>query len=254
MTLGLIGKVVIITGGASGIGRATALAFAQEGCKVVVADVSVEAGEATVQSIQTGGGDAIFIKTDVSKASDVRDLVSKTVSYYGKLDCAFNNAGIEGKRATTAACTEENWDRVMDINLKGVWLCMKYQIPHLRQQGGGVIVNMASVAGLSSGLQGYAAYCASKHGVVGLTKLAAVEYAKTGIRINAICPGFIETPLLKGDPEQFSTLQAWVSNVVPTGRFGTPEEVAKAVVWMCSDQTTFMNGHTLVVDGGFVAQ
>lgn len=254
MALGLVGKVVIVTGGGSGIGRSACLAFAEEGCKVVVADIGEPSGEETVRLIQAMGGDAIFIKTDVSQAVDVKNMVAKTVAYYGALDCAFNNAGIDGGRATTVACTEENWDRVININLKGVWLCMKYQIPYLREQGGGVIVNMASIAGLGSGLQGYPAYCASKHAVVGLTKAAAVEYARTGIRINAICPGFIDTPLLKSDMTQFSRLESWVTSVVPAGRFGMPEEISKAVVWMCSDQTSFMNGHAMVIDGGFVAQ
>ncbi len=253
MVLKLEGKVALVTGGGSGIGRATALVFAREGAKVVVADVLTEGGEETVQRIKEAGGKAIFVKTDVSKAAEVMALVDSAVSTYGKLDCAFNNAGIEGNMAPTADCTEENWDRVIAINLKGVWLCMKYEIPEMLRQGSGAIVNTASVAGFV-GFQGLPAYCASKGGIIQLTRAAALEYATRGIRVNAVCPGVIRTPMVdritggKPDAEaQFTALE-------PIGRMGAPEEVAEAVVWLCSDAASFVTGHPMVVDGGFIAQ
>lgn len=253
MALRLEGKVALVTGGGSGIGRATALVFAREGAKVVVADVLTEGGEGTVSRIRDAGGKAIFVKTDVSKATEVMALVDSAVSTYGRLDCAFNNAGIEGNMAPTADCTEDNWDRVIDINLKGVWLCMKYEIPEMIKQGDGAIVNTASVAGLV-GFQGSPAYCASKGGVIQLTKTAALEYATKGVRINAVCPGIIRTPMVErvtsGKPE----VEAQFAALEPVGRMGAPGEVAEAVVWLCSDAASFVTGHPMVVDGGFVAQ
>jgi len=247
------GKVALITGGSSGIGRATALAFAREGAQVVVADVLTEGGEETVQMIKKSGSPAIFIKTDVSKSSDVEQIVKKTVATYGRLDFGINNAGIEGAAAPTADCTEENWDRIIGVNLKGVWLCMKHEITQMLKQGGGAIVNMASVAGLV-GFSGLPAYCASKGGVIQLTRAAALEYAKAGIRINAVCPGVIRTPmvdrLLGGQPEA----EAGFVAMEPVGRMGTPEEIAAAVVWLCSDAASFVIGHPMVVDGGLVTQ
>jgi NAD(P)-dependent dehydrogenase (short-subunit alcohol dehydrogenase family) len=253
MLLGLENKVALVTGGGSGIGRACALAFAREGAKVVVADVQVRGGEETVQMIKEAGGESIFVKTDVSKTADVEALVKRAVDTYGRLDCAINNAGIEGIIAQTADGTEENWNRVININLKGVWLCMKYEIPEMQKQGGGAIVNMASVAGLV-GFQGMPAYCASKGGIIQLTKVAALEYAKAGIRVNAVCPGVIRTPMVErvtgGNPEA----EAQFTAMEPVGRMGTPEEIAESVVWLCSDAASFVTGHPMVVDGGLVAQ
>jgi NAD(P)-dependent dehydrogenase (short-subunit alcohol dehydrogenase family) len=252
--MGLLeGKVALVTGGGSGIGRATARAFAREGAKVVVTDVAVEGGQETVRSIEESQAEAIFIKADVSQTQEVKALIDQTLEAYGAIDCALNNAGIQGMTGATAACTEKNWDRVIDINLKGVWLCMKYQIPQMRQQGSGSIVNMASVAGVSS-LRRLPAYAASKHGVVGLTKTTAVEYAKAGIRVNAVCPGFIQTPMVESNTDGAGDLDAWLDTLVPLGRLGTPEEVAETVVWLCSDRASYVTGHALVVDGGFLVQ
>lgn len=249
----LTGKVTLVTGGGSGIGRASALAFAREGAKVAIADVAVEGGNQTVDLIERANGEAIFIETDVSKATEVRGLIKKVVAAFGSLDCALNNAGIEGKPSSTSACSEDNWDSVIDINLKGVWLCMKYEIPYMREQSGGSIVNMASVAGLKGGLPRLSTYTASKHGVVGLTKAAAVEYARSGIRINAVCPGFIQTPMVESDRDS-SEFSNWVQTVVPAGRLGMAEEIAEAVIWLSSEAASFVTGHALVVDGGFTAQ
>lgn len=257
----LDGKVALVTGGGSGIGRATALAFAREGARVVLADIMVEAGEATVRMIQERSGEALFCKADVSQAAEVQALVQTAVDTYGRLDCAHNNAGVEGLRgvapAPTADVTEENWDYTINVNLKGVWLCMKYEIPQMLTQGGGAIVNTASIVGLVGGPT-IAAYVASKHGVVGLTKTAALEYAPAGLRINAVCPGFIRTPMVERFVEQASRenprLIEQVTALHPLGRLGTPEEVAEVVVWLCSDAASFVTGHTMTVDGGYVAQ
>jgi len=244
-------KVALVTGGSSGIGRATALAFARKGAKVVIADW-VENLE-TMDMIENLGGDAIFVKCDVSKSADVKAVIEKTIATFGRLDFAFNNAGIEGTSAPTQDCTEENWDKTIGINLKGIWLCMKYEIPVMLKKGQGVIVNCASVAGLV-GFQGLPAYVASKHGMIGLTKTAALECAKLGIRVNAVCPGVIQTAMIdrltgkkKEAVEQFTDLE-------PVGRFGKPEEIANAVVWLCSDEASFVTGIAFPVDGGFVAK
>src|SRR5438876_6331341 len=247
------GKVALVTGGGSGIGRATALVFAREGAKVVVADIVVTGGEETVRLIKAAGGEAVFIKADVSKAAEVEALVRKTVETYSRLDCAFNNAGIEGEVAQTSDCTEENWDRTIAINLKGVWLCLKYEIPQMLKQGGGAIVNTASVAGLV-GFQGIPAYVASKHGVAGLTKTAALEYAKAGIRVNAVCPGVIHTPMVERAFRASPQMAEAAIAMEPVGRLGKPEEIAEAVVWLCSDAASFVTGLPMVVDGGLVAQ
>jgi len=247
------GKIVLVTGGGSGIGRAASLALAKEGAKVAVSDVVVAGGEETVRLIKAVGSEATFIKADVAKAAEVEALIKKVVETYGRLDCAVNNAGIEGAMASTVDCSEENFDRIIAVNLKGVWLCLKHEIPQMLKQGGGAIVNTASVAGLI-GFQGLPAYVASKHGVNGLTKTAALEYAKQGIRVNAVCPGVIQTPMLDrlftGQPGAGETIAA----MEPVGRLGKPEEIAAAVVWLCSDASSFVTGLPMAVDGGLIAQ
>ena len=249
----LEGKIALVTGAGSGIGRESALAFGASGAQVMVSDVVVEGGEETVARIKAAGGEATFMRADVSQRADVEALIRQTVETYGRVDCAHNNAGIEGDMAPTADCTEANWDRTIAINLKGVWLCMKYEIPQMLEQGSGVIVNTSSVAGLV-GFVNLPAYVATKHGVAGLTRTAALEYAQQGIRVNAVCPGVIHTPMIDrivgGDTEaeaQFTALE-------PVGRMGSPAEVAQAVVWLCSDAASFVTGVAMPVDGGFVAQ
>lgn len=253
MTGQLEGKVALVTGGGSGIGRSSAQAFAREGAKVVVADVVVEGGEETVRMIREAGGEAIFVEADVSKAAAVEAMVSKTVESWGRLDCALNNAGIAEARALTADLTEEVWDRTIDINLKGVWLCMKYEILQMLEQGGGAIVNMSSVVGLV-GVRHQPAYVASKHGVVGLTKAAALEYAKAGIRVNAVCPSAIRTPALEWFIGENPQVERKFIAHNPVGRLGTPEEIAAAVTWLCSDAASYITGHSMVVDGGVITQ
>ena len=250
----LADKVALVTGGASGIGRATALTFAREGANLVIADMNEEGGQQTVHMITENGGEATFVQVDVSNATEVEAMISKAVDTYGRLDCAHNNAGISsgGQRAFTADYPEERWHQVIAINLTGVWLCMKYEIPQMLQQGVGAIVNTASVAGLV-GLPYASAYVASKHGVVGLTKTAALEYAKQGIRVNCVCPGYIETPMTeqgRNDPERMAHMLA----SEPIGRLGKPAEIAETVAWLCSDAASFVTGHTMTVDGGYVAQ
>jgi NAD(P)-dependent dehydrogenase (short-subunit alcohol dehydrogenase family) len=248
------GKVALVTGGASGIGQACAQLFAREGASVIVSDVALEGGQHTVRLIEEDGGEASFVEADVSKAAQVEALVGRTVETYGHLDYAFNNAGIEGRMATnTADYPEEDWDRVIAINLKGVWLCMKHEILQMLSQGAGSIVNNSSVEGLV-GLQGTSAYAASKHGVVGLTKTAALEYAQSGIRVNAVCPGLIRTPMVKRYSRGDAEIEAQFAAVEPVGRMGTPEEVAEAVVWLCSEAASFVTGHAMAVDGGFLAR
>jgi NAD(P)-dependent dehydrogenase (short-subunit alcohol dehydrogenase family) len=252
MTTELKGKVAIVTGGTSGIGRDTGVLFAKAGAKVVVAGRREAEGKETVELIGAAGGEGMFVKGDISKAADVQALLQKTVGKFGRVDVAFNNAGIEGNWMPIAEQSEEDWDRVIDINLKGTWLCLKYEIQQmLKQGGGGAIVNMSSVAGLM-GNAGSATYCASKHGVMGLTKAAALETARSGIRINAVCPAVIETPMAErafAEPE----MNKFVLGLHPLGRFGKPMEVAEAVLWMCSDRASFMTGHSIVLDGGFLA-
>jgi NAD(P)-dependent dehydrogenase (short-subunit alcohol dehydrogenase family) len=252
MTAELRGKVGIVTGGTSGIGRDAAVLFAKAGVKVVVAGRREVEGKETIDLVRAAGGDGLFVKTDVAIAAEVQALVRKTVEKFGRLDIAFNNAGIEGNLLPIVEQPEEDWDRTIDINLKGTWLCLKYEIQQmLKQGGGGAIVNMASVAGLI-GSAGFATYCASKHGVMGLTKSAALETARNGIRINVVCPAVIETPMgerIFGGPE----IRPYAVGLHPMGRFGKPMEVAEAVMWMCSDRASFMTGQSLVLDGGFLA-
>jgi len=245
----LEGKVALVTGAASGIGRATALAFAQEGAKVVAADVLGDDGQETVRLIKEAGGQAIFVKCDVSKRAEVEALIKKAVETYGGLHCAFNNAGIEGRMALAPDFGEEEWDRIIDVNLKGVWLCLKYEVPQMVKQGGGVIVNTASVGGLV-GLQGLSPYCASKGGVVQLTRTVALECAQSNIRVNAVCPGGISTPMAMRLSKQ---PQMGAARPTPMRRWGKPEEIAEAVVWLCSDASSFVTGHLMTIDGGFVA-
>jgi NAD(P)-dependent dehydrogenase (short-subunit alcohol dehydrogenase family) len=247
------GKVALVTGGSSGIGRATAQIFAREGAKVVVADVQVEGGEETVRFIKAAGGAAIFVKTDVSQPADVEAMVKKTVDTYGRLDCAFNNAGIEGIIQPTVEYSEEHLDRVLAINLKGVWLCMKAELQQMLKQGSGAIVNTASVAGLI-GMPGFSAYVAAKHGVNGLTKTAALEYAKHGIRINAVCPGAIRTPMFERGARAYPGIEEQTVAAEPIGRMAAPAEVGEAVVWLCSEAASFVTGLPMAVDGGWVAQ
>ena len=218
----LDGKVTLVTGGGSGIGRATALTFAKEGAKVVVSDVNADGGEETVTAIKASGGESSFFHADVSRSSDVEALIANSVQIYGRLDCAYNNAGIEGEVSLRLhEYPEETWDRLIDINLKGVWLCMKHEIPQMLQQGSGAIVNTASVAGLV-GSRGLIAYSASKHGVVGLTKSAALEYATDGIRVNAVCPGVIDTPMVQRLIAARDNYQSTISTRQPIGRLASP--------------------------------
>jgi NAD(P)-dependent dehydrogenase (short-subunit alcohol dehydrogenase family) len=247
------GKVALVTGAASGIGRATALAFAREGARVAVADVSVESGEETVGMIERHGGKAAFIRVDVTAPEQVEEMVSKTVEAYGRLDCAHNNAGIGGIGVPTDQHTEEDFDRTMAINVKGVWLGMKYQIPQMLKQGGGAIVNTASVVGLV-GAANLSAYVASKHAVVGLTKSAALEYARKGVRVNCICPGIVRTPLNENYWAQYPGTEEESLAMEPIGRFARPEEMADGVLWLCSDEASFVHGHPMAIDGGYSAQ
>ena len=250
------GRVALVTGAASGIGRASALAFAADGARVVAADVSVDQGRETVDLIEAAGGEAIFVATDVARRDDVETLVRAAIDTYGRLDSAHNNAGIEGSPpagSTFHDYPDELWDRVLSINLKGVWLCMQAEITQmLAQGGGGNIVNTASIAGLVGGFGG--AYSAAKHGVVGLTKVAALEYATRGIRVNAVCPGGIRTPMLERVFARRPETEHMFVAGEPVGRLGTPEEIAAAVVWLCSDGASFLTGVALPVDGGWVAR
>lgn len=246
------GKVVLVTGGSSGIGRAAALAFAREGARVAVADVA-PAGEETLARVRAGAGQGIFVRADVSSAADVDAMVGTVVRQYGGLDIAFNNAGIEGTKAPTVDCTEENFDRTIAVNLKGIFLCMKHEIPEMLKRGGGAIVNNASVAALV-GFSGLPAYCASKGGVVQLTRTAALELSRVGIRVNAVCPGVIRTPMIDRLTARDAAAEAGFVALEPVGRMGLPEEIAAAVLYLCSDDASFVTGVAMPVDGGFAAQ
>jgi NAD(P)-dependent dehydrogenase (short-subunit alcohol dehydrogenase family) len=243
------GKVAFVTGAANGIGRAAALAFAREGASVIVADVSEQGNQTTTRLIQEAGGRALAVQCDVTRTEEIKAALDKGVQAFGRLDFAFNNAGVEQPVQPAADLTEEDWDRIIDIDLRGVFLCMKHEIPLMLKQGGGAIVNTSSGAGVK-GIAGQAAYCAAKYGIVGLTKAAALDYAKSNIRINAVCPGIIETPMMGrfsgGTPEG----RAKVIAQEPIGRMGKPEEIAAAVVWLCSDPAAFVVGHAMVIDGG----
>jgi len=249
----LEGKVAVVTGGGGGIGRATALAFVTEGATVAVVDVAVAAGEETVEMIQHAGGQAIFIKTDVTRAEEVKAMADRTFQTFGRLDCALNNAGISGEIVSVSRCTEESWDRMIDVNLKGVFLCMKYEIPKMLKSGGGTIVNTASVMGLV-GEPGHPGYAASKHGVVGLTKSAAIFYAQAGIRINAVCPGIVHTAMVERVLAENPELKQTVASLTPMSRMARADEVARAVIFLCSDDASYITGHPLAVDGGWVAR
>jgi NAD(P)-dependent dehydrogenase (short-subunit alcohol dehydrogenase family) len=247
------GKVALVTGGASGLGRVSAIALGREGAKVVVSDVAVSEGEATVQMITAAGGQAIFTKADVTKSSEVEALVQATVKAFGRLDFALNNAGIDGVRARTSNYPEDVWHQVINLNLTGVFLSLKFELPVMVEQGSGVIINMSSVAGVT-GFPGHAAYTASKHGVIGLTKTAALDYAKAGIRVNAICPAYTRTPMLSRMLEQKPELESKLISRVPLQRLGTAEEIAQAVIYLFSESAAFITGHSLVMDGGIVAE
>ncbi len=247
-------KIALVTGAGSGIGRATSLVLAREGATVVVSDVNADGGEETLSAIKDMGGDGMFVHADVSRAADVEALVGAVVNAYGRLDIAYNNAGIEGfTGGRLHEYPEDTWDRLIDINVKGVWLCLKYEIPQMLKQGGGAIVNTASAAGLVGSRQ-MSAYVASKHAVVGLTKSAALEYAKDSIRVNAVCPGIIDTPMMDRLVEGRDDYAASIPTRQPIGRKGTPGEIAEAVTWLCSDAASLVTGLAMSVDGAFTSQ
>lgn len=247
------GKVALITGGTSGIGRVTAVAFAREGAKIVVSGRREREGQETVDIIKNAGGEAIFVRTDVAKEKDVEAMVEKTVATYGHLDYAFNNAGIEQLPTPLVEQKEEAFDQIININVKGVWLSMKYEIPEMLKNGRGAIVNTASVAGLI-GVPGIPIYIASKHAVLGLTKSVALEYAKSGIRVNAVSPAAIETDMVDRFVGKEREARQQLAAMHPVGRMGKPEEIADAVIYLCSDKASFITGQSLAVDGGFTVQ
>ena len=246
-------KVVLVTGGASGIGLATAAAFLREGAKVVVADTQEQEEKAVAAILRKEGGEFLFHVCDISKPLQVQGLIARIMKTFGRLDIAVNNAGVVGKPALTADYDEAEWDRVLAVNLKGTWLCMKNEIPAMLRNGGGSIVNTASIAGVV-GFQGSAAYVASKHGMIGLTRTAALEYAKQGIRVNAVCPGVIQTPMVEGYVQGDPAKSAALAALEPVGRMGQPEEIAAAILFLTSPGASFVTGHPLIVDGGWVAQ
>ena len=252
----LDGKVALITGGSSGIGRSAGVHFARAGARVVVAARRVDDGEQTVQIIREAGGEARFVRTDVSQAAEVHALVHTCVERYGHLDYAVNNAGIEGSIVPMIDYTEDGWDAIIDINLKGVWLCMKAEIVQMQKNGGGAVVNISSIAGLI-GFPRMGPYVATKHGIIGLTKTAALEYAIHNIRVNVICPGVIDTPMADRFFERMQVggidAESMLLSLVPLKRRGTPTEIAEAAVWLCTDAATYVTGHPMVVDGGFMA-
>ena len=246
------GKVALVTGAGGGIGRATALAFAREGARVMVSDLAGAGGEETARLVSEAGGGALHAACDVTRPAEVEALVAAAVDAFGRLDCAHNNAGVEGAWSRTADCDEESFDRTCAVNLKGVYLCLKAEITHMLDAGGGAIVNTASVAGVE-GAKNLPAYVASKHGVMGLTRTSALEYATRGIRVNAVCPGPIRTRMLEAIMEENPRMEPAMIDAVPMRRLGAPEEIAEAVVWLCSDRASYVTGQGLVVDGGFTA-
>ncbi|HET7036464.1 MAG TPA: glucose 1-dehydrogenase [Thermomicrobiaceae bacterium] len=248
----LAGRVALVTGAASGLGRASACAFARAGARVVVADIEPEGGAETVALIAAAGGEATFVLVDVRRAADVEAMISRTLDIYGRLDCAHNNAGMIAGDIALEEYTEDLWDAILGVNLKGIWLCLKHEIPLMRARGGGAIVNTSSVAGLRGDV-GRAAYVASKHGVIGLTRVAALECAAAGIRVNAVCPGWVRTPPTEFMLAVIPGLEQQLMDQAPLGRICTAEEVAEAVVWLCSDAASFVTGHPLVIDGGLLA-
>lgn len=250
MDLGLNGKVVLVTGGNAGIGRAIAFGFAKEGAKVVIAGRNSDTGNETVAAMKQIGGECMFVKSDVSVASDVAALMAKIADTHGRLDCAVNNAGIEAAQKGFLDWTEEEWNQTININLKGVWLCMKHEIPPMLKQGSGAIVNISSVAGLM-GFPSLGPYVASKHGVMGLTKTASLEFAAKGVRVNTVCPGTIVTPMQLKAFEARPDLKELVMRLTPIGRGGQVEECVGAVLWLCSSQASFTTGITVSVDGGW---
>jgi NAD(P)-dependent dehydrogenase (short-subunit alcohol dehydrogenase family) len=250
-------KVVLITGATAGIGKVTALAFAREGARVVVTGRRVDEGNAVVELIRSEGGEALFVKTDVSKTDEVRSMVARTIEAYGKLDCAFNNAGIAGEAGLpTADHTEETWDLVMNVNLKAVWLSMKYEIPEMLRNGKGVIVNNSSIYGLAASTVGHVPYAVSKHGVIGLTRTAAFEYAKKGIRVNAVCPAFTHSEMVDKAIDELPPeyIQEVVIEHTPMGRIAETQEIADVVLWLCSDESTYVTGQAIAPDGGWLAK
>jgi NAD(P)-dependent dehydrogenase (short-subunit alcohol dehydrogenase family) len=249
----LLNKVALVTGASSGIGRAASVAFAKEGAKVVLASRNEKSTLETLRLVEAAGGEGIFVKTDVSIARDVENAVQETLEQYGRLDCAFNNAGVSGPAGPLFHLSEEEFEHVIDVNLKGVWLCLKYELPVMLANGGGSIVNMSSAAGLM-GTAGTAAYTASKHGVVGLTKVAALEYAKARVRVNVVCPSVIDnTVMVEHVKATYPDVYHYLLGTHPVGRIGQPEEVANAVVWLCSDEASFVTGVAFPIDGGTVA-
>ncbi len=247
------GKVALVTGAASGIGRATALAFSAAGASVLVSDVQEEAGEQTVGLIRAAGGRAKFVRCDVSHEDEVEAMVERCIESFGRLDFACNNAGIEGASSAVTDLSGEEWNRILAVNLTGTWYCMRHELPVMLRQGGGSVVNVASIAGVV-GFPNASAYVASKHGVVGLTRSAALEYARQGIRINVVCPGVIETPMITRATGGDATAAAQFAQGAPAGRMGQPEEIASAVLWLCSAGAGYTIGHPLVVDGGWTVQ
>lgn len=247
------GEVALVTGAASGIGRATALAFAAEGARVVVVDLDEVGGAGTSREIRALGGESLFVRADVSSAADVNHVFTRVREAYGRVDFAFNNAGIEGQMASCVECSEANWDRTLNVNLKAVWRCMVHELALMQPEGRGSIVNCSSIAGLV-GFERLPAYVASKHGVVGLTRAAALENARRGIRINAVCPGVIQTPMIDRVLTRDPDMRRWLVDNEPIGRMGTPEEIAAAVLWLCTPGGAFVTGQAIAVDGGWVAR